>query len=110
VAIPLKLQIYFFLGALIVPAFATTPVLAHTPYLACFKNADTVCCYSEFSDGSSTAGTPIRVKHTVEETVVLEGRVDETGEFCFTPPQHPYKVIFDAGPGHTISESSSTIY
>lgn len=109
-AILLQLRQGLSLGLLTILVFSTTSVLAHSPHLACFKNDDTVCCFSEFSDGSSTAGTPIQVKRTADGTVVLEGRVDETGEFCFAPPQQPYTVLFDAGPGHSISETSATIF
>lgn len=86
-----------------------SPALAHTPYMSCFKSAESVCCYSEFSDGSSTAGTPVRVTDG-KDNVLLEGRMDSAGEYCFAPPAAPYTVIFDAGPGHVTSETSATIF
>jgi hypothetical protein len=89
--------------------FCSTRSQAHTPYMACYDNGDgSVSCYAEFSDGSSAAGNPVRV--TDEKGKLLtSGVIDETGEFSFKRPQQPFTVTFDAGPGHVVTEKSSTI-
>jgi len=37
-----------------------------------------------------------------EGKALMEGVMNEDSEFTFTKPEGPYKVIFDAGPGHEI--------
>ena len=74
----------------------------HTPLCTCYDNGDeTVTCEGGFSDGSSGAGVSMRVVDKNNE-VLLEGKMDEDGEFTFDKPEVPYKVIFDAGPGHAV--------
>ncbi len=41
--------------------------------------------------------------------VLIEGVIDETGEFTFDRPQGEFTVIFDAGPNHIVQEKSQTI-
>jgi len=96
------------------PGFFLTPqVLSHTPLCSCYDNGDgTVTCEGGFSDGSSAAGVSIRVvdksgevisvKDENGEIIRLKGEMDEDSEFTFINPQKPYKVIFDAGPGHAV--------
>jgi hypothetical protein len=77
-------------------------VYSHTPLCSCYDNGDeTVTCEGGFSDGSSSAGVSIRI---VDEggKVLIEGKMDEDGEFTFAKPELSYKVIFDAGPGHAV--------
>ena len=93
--------------------FLTSHVLSHTPLCSCYDNGDeTITCEGGFSDGSSAAGVSIKVvdksgevisvKDEDGEIIRLEGKMDEDSEFTFIKPQMPYKVIFDAGPGHAV--------
>jgi len=36
------------------------------------------------------------------EKVLIKGKMDEDSEFTFKKPDGPYKVQFDAGPGHLV--------
>jgi hypothetical protein len=82
---------------------------AHTPYMACFDNGDgTITCNGEFSDGSSASGVPIRVVDR-QNRVMIEGTMDADGEYTFRRPAGDFSVIFDAGPGHVVTEKSDTI-
>ncbi len=100
--------------------FLTSSALAHTPLCFCYDNGDeTITCEGGFSDGSSAAGVAIRivdendeviaVKDKGGEVICLEGKMDEDSEFTFTKPEVLYKVIFDAGPGHTVEIESEDI-
>lgn len=85
------------------------PAWAHTPLMACFDNGDgTITCNGGFSDGSSAAGVAVRVVDE-QESILLEGQMDEESEYTFDKPQGAFTVIFDAGPGHIIMEKSTTI-
>ena len=89
--------------------FAAEVAFAHTPYMACYDNGDkTVSCFAEFSDGTSAAGNKVRVVDSAER-ILLQGTIDETGEYSFERPTGDFTVIFDAGPGHIVKEKSSTI-
>ncbi len=92
-------------------AFLCTGVsaYAHTAMMACYDNGDnSVTCYGEFSDGSSATAIPVRVLDG-EKHVLLEGKMDEAGEFTFSRPGEPFTVLFDAGPGHRVTEKSDNI-
>ena len=93
--------------------FLTLPVRAHTPLCSCYDNGDgTITCEGGFSDGSSGAGVAmkiedengeiIKVKDEKGKEILLEGKMNEDSEFTFIKPDVPYKVIFDAGPGHAV--------
>ncbi|WP_321530387.1 hypothetical protein [uncultured Desulfuromonas sp.] len=83
---------------------------AHTALMACYANEEnnTISCYGEFSDGSSASAIPVRVVNDNDE-LLLEGKMDDYGEFTFTRPDQAFRVIFDGGPGHRIIEKSATI-
>jgi len=93
--------------------FLTFRAFSHTPLCSCYDNGDeTITCEGGFSDGSSAAGVDIKVvdengkvisaEDEDDKIVRLEGKMDEDSEFTFIKPQKPYKVIFDAGPGHAV--------
>ena len=87
----------------------SSSIWAHTPYMACFDNGDgTVTCNGDFSDGSSAAGVPMRVVDD-QEKLLIQGRMDEDGEFTFQRPDGAFTVIFDGGPNHVVKERSNTI-
>jgi hypothetical protein len=83
---------------------------AHTPLCACYDNGDgTVLCEGGFSDGSSAAGVKMAVTDA-EGNVLVEGAIDENSEFIFDKPDGDYRVLFDAGEGHSIVIPSDEIY
>ena len=89
-------------GIFMLAAVFPAQVLAHTPLCSCYAGGDgNVICEGGFSDGSSAAGVKVRV---VGENgkVLTKGKMDEFSEFVFEKPEGPYKVIFDAGPGHEV--------
>ncbi len=95
-------------GAAIALAMAL-PAAAHTPLAACYDNGDgTVVCEGGFSDGSSAAGVLFLVRDARGHTVI-EGRMDENGEYWFDKPRGGYSVLFDAGPGHRIEIAGDDI-
>ena len=80
----------------------TGQALAHTPLCSCTDNGDgTVTCEGGFSDGSAAAGVDMIVKDKSGKTLI-KGKMDEYSEFTFKKPDVPFKVIFDAGPGHVV--------
>jgi len=82
---------------------------AHTPILNCFLNSDgTITCEGGFSDGSSGTGVAILVLDA-NENVLIEGILDEFGEFTFPKPQDSFVVVFDGGPGHQVKVKGEDI-
>ena len=89
--------------------FAASPGFAHTPLCSCYNNGDgTVTCEGGFSDGSSAAGVEMRVVNAAQN-VLIKGKMDEDSEFTFEMPSGPYKVQFDAGPGHLVEVEGKDI-
>ena len=89
-------------GVLAFCLFFTDQAFAHTPLCSCYDNGDgTITCEGGFSDGSSAAGVGIRVEDK-NGTVLIKGKMDEDSEFTIDKPLVPYKVLFDAGPGHVV--------
>ncbi|HMA66458.1 MAG TPA: hypothetical protein VKO20_01445 [Desulfosalsimonadaceae bacterium] len=89
-------------GILMLAAVFPAQVMAHTPLCSCYAGGDgTVICEGGFSDGSSAAGVAVRVVDK-NGKVLIKGKMDEFSEFVFDKPEGPYKVIFDAGPGHEV--------
>lgn len=116
----MKKMLVYGAGCLLAVLLATAPAFGHTPLCCCYDNEDgTITCEGGFSDGSSAAGVSIKVvdeddkvitvKDEDGEEVLLEGKMDEDGEFTFTKPEGSYKVIFDAGPGHAVEIESEEI-
>lgn len=91
------------------PALMATSVLAHTPIVACYDNADgTVLCEGGFSDGASAAGVRMRVKDR-RGRVLMEASMNEHSEFVFERPRGAFSVQFDAGERHRIEINSDDI-
>ena len=89
--------------------FLAPSAFAHTPLCSCYDNGDeTITCEGGFSDGSSAAGVEMRVLDSSDK-VVIKGKMDEDSEFTFDKPKGPYKVQFDAGPGHIVDVPGSEI-
>ena len=95
-------RILFGLGVVTFCLFLAGQALCHTPLCSCYDNGDgTITCEGGFSDGSSAAGVDMRVVDA-EGKVLIKGKMNEDNEFTFKKPDVPFKVIFDAGPGHVV--------
>jgi len=87
---------------LVVGLFLAGQAFAHTPLCSCYDNGDeTITCEGGFSDGSSAAGVEIRVTDK-DGKVLIKAKMNEDSEVTFKKPSGPYKVVFDAGPGHEV--------
>lgn len=96
-------------GILVVMLFLTTIAFAHTPLCSCYDNGDgTITCEGGFSDGSSGAGVETAVQDKSGK-VLIKGTMNEDSEFTFKKPCVPYKVIFNAGPGHVVEVDGKEI-
>lgn len=97
------------LGVAALMLMLAAPAMAHTPIFSCFDNADgTILCQGGFSDGSSAAGTTVRLLDG-SGTVINEGQIDDFSEVVFDKPEGDYAVEFDAGEGHEIVVPGSEI-
>ena len=84
-------------------------VMAHTPLCSCYDNGDgTITCEGGFSDGSSAAGVIMRMVDASGK-VLMEGKMNEDSEFTCKKPDGPYKMQFDAGPGHLVEVNGDDI-
>lgn len=97
------------LPCILLTFFLIPHALAHTPLCSCYDNGDgTITCEGGFSDGSSAAGVVMQVEDKPGK-VLLKGKMDEDSEFTFDKPKGPYKVRFDAGPGHVVEVEGDDI-
>jgi hypothetical protein len=98
------------IGLLLFGLLLAVDVHAHSPLCSCIDNGDgTVTCEGGFSDGSSAAGVTMEVRDESGRTLT-KGRMDKLSTFSFTKPgTRPYKVVFDAGPGHVVEIHSKEI-
>jgi len=94
------------IGALLIcPAAA----LAHSPICDCIDNGDkTITCEGGFSDGSSASGVKISVVDGSGKEL-LSGKMNQDSEYTFDKPAGDYKVVFDAGDGHSIEVDGKNI-
>lgn len=84
------------------------PSMAHTALFSCYADADQILCEGGFSDGSSAANVPVRVR-AADGELLFEGKIDENNEYSFAKPQGDYSVSFEGGDGHRIELSSKDI-
>ena len=78
------------------------PSFAHNPICECFDNADgTITCEGGFSDGSTAAGIPLRVRDS-NGRILIDAMMSERSEYTFDRPAGRFRVEFDAGDGHVI--------
>jgi hypothetical protein len=90
---------------LLCPALAS----AHSPVFDCFNEKDgQVTCEGGFSDGSSAAGVAVKIVDASDK-LLLSGAIDKEGRFSFKRPTGDFRVVFDAGKGHSITLLSSDI-
>lgn len=83
--------------------------LAHSPILDCFDNGDgTISCEGGFSDGSSASGVKLSIVDGSGK-VLMQGKMNQDSEYTFKKPAGAYKVLFDAGEGHSVEVDGSKI-
>lgn len=105
----MKRFIAYGIGVLTAGLLLVTIAYAHTPLCSCNDNGDgTVTCEGGFSDGSSGAGVQMMVKNKTGK-VLIKGKMNKNSSFSFKKPAGPYKVIFDAGPGHVVEVDGKDI-
>jgi hypothetical protein len=89
----------------IVPSLAS----AHSAVFDCYNEKDgNVSCEGGFSDGTSAAGIAVKVLDSSDK-LLLSGAIDREGRFSFKRPSGDFRVIFDAGKGHSVTLLSSDI-
>jgi type 1 fimbria pilin len=94
---------------LMVCILMTSIGFAHTPLCSCYDNGDgTITCEGGFSDGSSASGVEMRLVDKSGK-VLMKGKMSEDSEFTFKRPSGPFKVQFDAGPGHLVEVEGKEI-
>lgn len=83
--------------------------VAHTPICSCYDNGDgSITCEGGFSDGSSAAGVEMTVVDA-DGKALIKGKMDQGSEFNFKKPSVPFKVRFNAGPGHVVEVDGKDI-
>lgn len=94
---------------LLVSAALPSLALAHTPLFSCYDFGDnTILCEGGFSDGSSASGVEILVLDG-SGSELIKSEINEDGEIEFDKPNGEYKVMFNAGPGHSIEVDGKDI-
>jgi len=102
-------KVWLLIGLTALFLFTAGQAIAHTPLCSCYDNGDgSITCEGGFSDGSSAAGVEMRVI-TKDGKVLIKGKMDEDSEFTFKSPSGPFKVQFDAGPGHLVEVEGKDI-
>lgn len=96
-------------AALLLMASWPITASAHSAVFDCHKEKDgSVACEAGFSDGSSAAGMKVRVMDLTNK-VLMESVLTKEGTYSFKPPAGKYHVMFDGGPGHTVTMDSEDI-
>lgn len=95
-----------FLAALLLfPSWA----LAHSAILDCFNDGDgRITCEGGFSDGASAAGLSVKVFDSGDK-LLLSATLDQEGRLSFARPPGDFRIVLDAGPGHSITLLGSDI-
>jgi hypothetical protein len=84
-------------------AVLTATAYAHNAICDCFENGDsTITCEGGFSDGGKAVGVPLRVLDAAGK-VLIEGAMSAHSDFTFAKPKVDFRVVFDAGEGHTVT-------
>lgn len=92
----------FLIGLAAIFMCSVGQVFAHTPICSCYDNGDgSITCEGGFSDGSSAAGVEMTVMGA-DGKVLIKGKMDQGSEYNFKKPSVPFKVQFNAGPGHVV--------
>ena len=74
---------------------------AHGVYIFAWADGPRICTSSYFSKSSKVRGGEVIMADS-RGTVLGSGRSDDTGAFCFSPPQEAQELVFTvlAGQGH----------
>lgn len=74
---------------------------AHGVYIFAWADGPRICTSSYFSKSSKVRGGEVIMADS-RGTVLGSGRSDDTGSFCFAPPQEAQELVFTvlAGQGH----------
>lgn len=97
------------LGLLVAASLIPSIASAHTPLFDCYLDDTSVLCEGGFSDGSSASGVEILVVDAAGNNLI-KSKLNEDAEIEFSKPEVDYKVIFNAGPGHTIEKDGKEIF
>ncbi|MGF1910050.1 hypothetical protein L4C38_11450 [Vibrio kasasachensis] len=94
---------------LVLSALLPGIAMAHTPLFSCYDFGDnTILCEGGFSDGSSAAGVEVLVLDATGKELI-KSEMNDDGELEFQKPSVDYKVMFNAGPGHSIEVEGKDI-
>ncbi len=105
----MKKKLVMFVASMVLIVSLAGAAFAHTPLFSCWDNGDeTLSCEGGYSDGSSAAGTTIKVQDP-KGKVIFTGKLDKNGELTFKKPKGEFTVTFDGGPGHSVTIKSSNI-
>ena len=95
--------------ATVLSGFVSIPAWGHTPICDCYDNGDsTITCEGGFSDGGSAAGIAMRIVNNAGK-VLIQGEMSEFSDYTFAIPDNNFRVIYEAGDGHTIEIDSRDI-
>jgi hypothetical protein len=95
--------------AVALSGFVSIPASGHTPICDCYDNGDnTITCEGGFSDGGSAAGIAMRVVDGAGK-VLIQGEMSPISDYTFATPDGDFRVIYEAGDGHTIEIDSRDI-
>ena len=84
-------------------ALLASAAYAHNAICDCYDNGDeTITCEGGFSDGGKAVGVPLRVLDPSGK-VLIEGAMSAQSDFTFNKPKGDFRVVFDAGEGHTVT-------
>ena len=83
-------------------------LFAHSVVLNVVDNEDgTMEIFGGFSTGQSAAGAKIFIKSKIDNKILFEDRIPESGELTIKVPKEPYSIILDSGPGHKVEKDGN---
>lgn len=89
---------------LLLPLLLASTAWAHTLFMTVTDNDDgTVTIQGMYSTGGIAAATPVRLVDP-QDKILYKGLTDDSGELTFGKPDTAYRIILDAGPGHTAEQ------
>jgi hypothetical protein len=78
---------------------------AHEPHLLLTDHGNgTFTAEAGFSDGASPEGLKLLLRERSTGAVLAEHTLPASGKLTLPRPGAPYRVVFDAGPGHRVSK------
>lgn len=86
-------------------ALAPLALRGHEPFLLLTAGPDgALLVETGFSDGASPEGLKLLVRDRGTGEVTAEHTLPSSGKLTLAIPAAPYRVVFDAGPGHRVSK------